>query len=196
MTANMYLIAGLGNPGNQYAGTWHNLGAQVVQELADRWHVTLMPGKGKFLYAAKDVSEKKVVLMIPTAFMNLSGAPVAGWIHYYKIPLENLLVIFDDHDLPLGKIRLRKQGSSGGHRGLEDIILRLNTESVPRLRVGIQTDLEHGDLANQVLSKIPSGATDDVTKMIKICADAVEKILNFGFPDAMNYFNGLKILDQ
>lgn len=192
----MYLITGLGNPGNQYAGTWHNLGAQVVQELADRWHVTLLPGKGKFLYATKEFPEKKVVLMIPTAFMNRSGAPVSSWVHYYKVPLENLLVIFDDHDLPLGKIRLRKNGSSGGHRGLEDIILRLNSDSVPRLRIGIQTDKEHDDLAHQVLSKIPSSVADEVNQMIRICADAVEKILNSGFPDAMNYFNGLKILDQ
>jgi len=196
MTANIHLVTGLGNPGAQYAGTWHNLGAQVVQLLADRWQVTLLPGKGKFLYATKHLPEKKVVLMIPTAFMNRSGAPVSSWVHYHKVPIENLLVIFDDHDLPLGKIRLRKSGSSGGHRGLEDIILRLNTESVPRLRIGIQTESEHSDLANQVLSRIPNSVADDVTKMIRICADAVEKILHSGFPDAMNYFNGLKILDQ
>ncbi len=125
--------------------------------------------------------------------MNRSGGPVAQWVRFYKLPFENLLVILDDHDLPLGRIRLRTRGSSGGHRGLEDIILQLGSEDFPRLRVGIRTDEEHPDLMRQVLAKIPPRFKDDVDRVIETAADAVETALDRGLAAAMTRFNALEI---
>ena len=189
-----YLIVGLGNPGSRYRNTWHNIGALTVEELARRWEIELKPGKGDFFIGGRKNGDTKTTLMIPTSYMNRSGSPVAGWVRYYNIALENIIVIYDDHDLPFGKIRLRTSGSSGGHRGLESIILRLNNDQIPRLRIGIRLGNEYPDLARQVLSKIPASLEADVVKVTDTTADAVEEVLNNGFLVTMNYYNGIEIL--
>lgn len=191
MTAPLTLIVGLGNPGPRYADTWHNVGAMVVEDLARRWRCALKAERGQFLSASRNTADGKYALMIPTGYMNLSGAPVAAWLRYYKAPLNCVLIVLDDHDLPLGKVRFREKGSSGGHNGLDDIIRHLNTDAVPRLKIGIQTEREHGDLADQVLSKIPASLRSDVDTMVKIGADAAEKWLRDGFLSAANFYNGL-----
>lgn len=198
MSDNIHLIVGLGNPGQRYENTWHNIGVRAVNEIADRYGVQLRPGKGEFYSAEISQKGKKYVLLFPTGFMNRSGTVVAGWIQYYKIPLKNVLVIFDDHDLPFGRIRLRSAGTSGGHRGMDDIILRTGSDKIHRLKIGIRLNHEIPDLAKQVLSKIPNSINRDVEKVIKIAAKAVDEILNVGFIPAMNYYNGLEIipLDQ
>ncbi|MBT3231703.1 MAG: aminoacyl-tRNA hydrolase [Calditrichaeota bacterium] len=198
MSDNVHLIVGLGNPGQRYENTWHNIGVRAVNEIASTYGVQLRPGKGEFHSAEIIEKGKKYVLLFPTGFMNRSGTVVAGWIQYYKIPQKNVLVIFDDHDLPFGRIRLRSAGTSGGHRGMDDIILRTGSDKIQRLKIGIRLNHEIPDLAKQVLSKIPSSINRDVDKVIEIAAKAVDHILNVGFIPAMNYYNGLEIipLDQ
>ena len=189
----MRLIVGLGNPGRRYRDTWHNLGARTVEELTRRRGVAFRPGRGEFFIAEHSTQSGAVSLMIPTSYMNRSGGPVAGWMNYYRIDPIDLLVIFDDHDLPLGRIRLRPSGSSGGHRGMEDIIRLLGTDQFSRLRIGIQAEGEHPELTDQVLSKIPPSHRETVDKVIAAAADAVETLLEKGLQAAMNIYNSMLI---
>ncbi len=131
---------------------------------------------------------------MPTSYMNRSGTPVSAWLRYHKVEQQNLLVIYDDHDLPLGKIRLREGGSAGGHHGIEDIIRLIGTDNFPRIRIGIKTDTERSDLANQVLATIPQKLNDQVEAIIAVTADAVESIIKVGLVTAANKYNGLTTL--
>jgi len=189
----MYLMVGLGNPGIRYRNTWHNLGAMTIAEVARRWNLSLRPGKGEYFSAERTWGEERVMLMIPTSFMNRSGAPVAAVMRYFHIPPEQVVVIYDDHDLPLGKIRIRQEGSSGGHRGMEDIIRMTGTSSISRLKIGIQTGREQPDLADQVLSPIPKSLTASVERIVNVAADGVEIILGDGILAAMERVNGLNL---
>ncbi|NQT35465.1 aminoacyl-tRNA hydrolase [bacterium] len=190
----MQLIVGLGNPGRRYSGTWHNLGARTVGTVVERWKELLKPGKGEFLYADARRHGGKIVLLIPTSYMNRSGGPVVEWMNYYRLDPSDLLIIYDDHDLPLGRIRLRETGSSGGHRGMDDIIRLTGSEDILRLRIGIQTDRERTELSHQVLSKIPAAHTAHVDRIIDIAADAVEMMISEGVTVAMNHFNRMEII--
>lgn len=189
----MRLIVGLGNPGRRYRNTWHNLGARSVETLASRWGVIFKPGKGDFLVTEANLSRKRTNLMIPTSFMNRSGGPVAEWVRYYKLTPDELMVIYDDHDLPLGKIRIRERGSSGGHHGMDDIIRRLGFDDFPRLRIGIRTEHEAEDLTRQVLTRIPKTFIETVSEIITIAADAVELILKESISAAMMKYNKMDI---
>lgn len=188
----MKLIVGLGNPGKKYSDTWHNLGARVVQELARRWKIEFRSGRGECIVAIPD-SAAGATLLIPVSYMNRSGEPVSSWMRYYHINPAELLTIFDDHDLPLGRIRLRASGSAAGHRGMEDVIARMGTDQIPRLRIGIRTDREHPDLANQVLSKIPKKLNARVEAVIQTAADAADAICRAGLIEAMSDYNGIEI---
>lgn len=192
----MRLIAGLGNPGRRYHNTWHNLGAMTVERLASRRGVALKAGKGDFLVAETTSAAGKTSLMVPTCFMNRSGAPISAWLRYYKVDVDDLLVIYDDHDLPLGKIRIRKSGSSGGHRGMDDIIRMTGTDQIPRLKIGIRTDLETEELSDQVLSKIPAALAEKVGKIVDAALDAVEIIQREGVDSAIIKYNKFDITDK
>ncbi len=189
----MRLIVGLGNPGRRYRDTWHNLGARTVEELARRRGVALKPGRGQFFMAEYAGSGGEVNLMIPTSYMNRSGGPVVEWMNYHRLEPADIMVIFDDHDLPLGRIRLRPSGSSGGHRGMDDIIWLLESDQFPRLRVGIKVDSEHPELTDQVLSKIPRLQRGIVDEVVATAADAVETTLEEGIDMAQARFNGIII---
>lgn len=195
MESKAWLIVGLGNPGVKYAETWHNMGAQLVEHLAHRWDVQLKQGRGDFRIGQQVVHGQKISLMIPTSYMNLSGTPVSAWVRYFKINPENLIVLFDDHDLTLGTIRLRERGSAGGHKGMDDIIRKLSTNQIPRLKIGIRLQAEYADLARQVLSKIPASLAGDIDKVINQAADAVECALRSDFKMAMNQYNRKELLD-
>ena len=183
----MRLVVGLGNPGKRYEGTWHNLGVSVTRELAKRWGAAFKKGRGDYQIAEPGSSHP--ALMIPTSFMNRSGEPVSGWMRYHRVPPEEILIVLDDHDLPLGRIRLRQEGSSGGHKGLGDIIVKLGSNQVPRLRLGIRAGREAEELADQVLSSIPRGLRKDVRLVVQTAADAVELALLKGTAAAMNKYN-------
>jgi peptidyl-tRNA hydrolase, PTH1 family len=190
----MRLVVGLGNPGVRYRDSWHNLGAMVVERLADRWSVGFKPGKGSYFAAEHRDTFAKTTLMLPTSFMNRSGDPVGNWVRYYKVDTEQILIIYDDHDLPLGKIRLRQQGSSGGHNGLEDIICRLSTDKIPRIKIGIRTDMEKSNLSSQVLSPISKKLQETVGIVIVHVAECVEMIRKDGFDVAANRYNGMELI--
>jgi peptidyl-tRNA hydrolase, PTH1 family len=190
------LIVGLGNPGERYRDTWHNLGARTVELLAQRAGTALRPGRGESLMAEASVGGLPVMLMVPTSYMNRSGGPVALWLNYYKAPPEELLVIYDDHDIALGRLRLRATGTSGGHRGMEDIIQLLGSTDFPRIRIGIRTEREHPVLADQVLAPIPRVYADTVDNIISAAANAAESVVLEGITEAANRYNGMDFIDR
>ena len=192
-TGKLRLVVGLGNPGERYRNTWHNVGAMVVTELARRCNAILKPGRGEFLGAETRIAGLPVMLMAPTPFMNRSGGPVGTWLRYYKVAPADALVVYDDHDLPLGRIRLREDGSAGGHRGIEDIIRIVGSDKIPRLKVGIETELEAAQLADQVLSQISKRYVVEVERIIQVAADAVEMMAREGLLAAMNRYNRAEI---
>lgn len=131
-----------------------------------------------------------VTLMAPDSYMNRSGVPVVGWVRRHRIAPEQVLVVSDDHDLPWGRIRIRSSGSSGGHKGLDSLIAELGTDRFPRVRVGIATGDESGDLREWVLSEIPVSRAGQVVQVVEMAADAVETVLTRGIGAAMTMFNG------
>ena len=149
------LIVGLGNPGREYAGNRHNVGFQCLDRLAAAWGLSFSRRKHKSLLAEGQLAGRRVILAKPQTFMNLSGQAVERLVRFYQLPPENILVIYDDLDLPMGKIRLRPKGGSGGHRGMKSIIEHLGTDNFPRLRVGIGRPT-HGDPVDYVLSDFTS----------------------------------------
>jgi len=144
------LIVGLGNPGRKYADNRHNVGFQCLDRLAEAWGLSFSRQKHKALLAQGQIAGLKVILAKPHTFMNLSGEAMERMARFYKVPPENILVIYDDLDLPVGRIRLRPEGGSGGHKGMQSIIEHLGSNGFPRLRVGIGRPT-HGDPVDYVL---------------------------------------------
>jgi PTH1 family peptidyl-tRNA hydrolase len=176
----------LGNPGTEYAGTRHNIGFDVVDELARRWRVRLR--KWKTTADLVVVTDREVVLVEPKTFMNESGLAVSAVMAFYKIQPADVLVVVDEVQLPLGRLRLRWSGSAGGHNGLKSVIAHVGTE-FPRLRIGVERGHPESVLRNHVLSKFPPGERDVVERAIGRAADAVETFVSDGLQVAMNRFN-------
>jgi peptidyl-tRNA hydrolase, PTH1 family len=183
------LVVGLGNPGARYARTWHNLGYMVLDRWAADHEVEFKPGRGDYDRLDWGQGAGKVTFLKPTPFMNLSGIPTAHFARYLKLSPENVLVICDDVALPLGTLRLRKNGSSGGHKGLASIIGELGSEEIPRMRLGFWTDKWRGDLADHVLSAIPKALQADLKTVVNLSAEALDCILTLGLDTAMNKYN-------
>lgn len=194
--SNDYLIAGLGNPGAKYAGTRHNVGFMCVEALARKHGIE---GKGETKMQAivgrGAIGKLKVLIAQPLTYMNRSGEAVARLQQYYKIPLDHILVVFDDSALPFGKIRFRSRGSAGSHNGMKSIIERLGSEDFPRLRIGIgePDSLHRGDLADFVLARFTPEEEAQLPKIMAVCLDAVEHWLEHGIESAMNRYNSLEI---
>jgi PTH1 family peptidyl-tRNA hydrolase len=182
----MKAVVGLGNPGDDYKGTRHNVGFEVVDLLARRWNATLK--KWKSTAEAAVVNQRDVVLVEPKTFMNNSGQAVAAIMAFYKIQPSDVLVIVDEVQLPLGKIRLRPSGSAGGHNGLKSVIEHVGRE-FPRLRIGVERGHPEWDLSDRVLSKFPPQEREIVDVAVERAADAVEAFLQDGVHAAMNRFN-------
>lgn len=189
----MFLVVGLGNPGPRYQNSWHNLGAMTLDLLAKRWGVTFRQGRGECLTAESNFRNVRTTLLLPTSYMNRSGIPVTGYMNYYHIDPEQMVVVYDDHDLPLGRIRIRQDGSAGGHKGMDDIIRLSGTARISRIKIGFLTERETGNLADQVLSPIPKAYSQRVARIIQTTADAVETIITDGFIIAMERYNGQTI---
>lgn len=186
----MYLIAGLGNPGRKYDGTKHNMGFDVITELADRYNVPSSGLSMKAMYGKAVIGGEKAILMKPLTYMNLSGEAIQEYVHYYKIdPETQLIVIYDDIDLEPGQLRIRKKGSAGGHNGMKNIIQCLGTDRFARIRVGIGAKPEHWDLADYVLAPFPGAVRETVDASIRDAADAVEMILQGDIDKAMGKYN-------
>ncbi len=189
----MKVICGLGNPGEKYLLTRHNVGFRVVDLLADRWGVSqgrVRDGAAR-LEVTRDDPVGRVLLVKPARFMNLSGAPLRSAVRSVNAdPETDLLVVTDDADLPLGRIRLRRSGSAGGHNGLRDIIDVLGTDQFARLRVGIG---RNGEMVDHVLSTFSKAENELAQEAIATAADAVETWLAEGVEAAMNVFNGVDL---
>jgi peptidyl-tRNA hydrolase, PTH1 family len=185
----MKLIVGLGNPGSRYAATRHNVGYEVIAELARRHAAGSMREKFQAEIAEASLAGEKVLLMCPLTFMNLSGQAVQPARDFYKLENSDLLVVCDDFALPVGKIRLRVRGSSGGQRGLEDIIRRCGSDDFPRLRIGIGPVPPGWDAANFVLGKFSQDEAATIAESVKRAADAVAAWLRDGLTKAMSQYN-------
>jgi peptidyl-tRNA hydrolase, PTH1 family len=179
-------IVGLGNPGPEYAGTRHNVGFEVVDELARRWSATFR--KWKSIADVAVVRDHDVVLVEPKTYMNDSGRAVGAVMAFYKIEPADVLIVVDEVQLPLGKLRLRPSGSAGGHNGLKSVIEHVGRE-FPRLRIGVDRGHPDWDLSDRVLSKFPRSEREIVDRAIARAADAVDTFVTEGLHVAMNRFN-------
>ena len=184
-----YLIVGLGNPGRGYEDTRHNAGFEVVSLLAERRGLKFAAGKGDYVVARGQFGDIPVILAKPTTFMNQSGFAVQGLTSFFKIEVEQLLVIVDDVNIPLGRIRFRSGGSGGGQKGLENIIYQLGRDDFTRLRVGIGREDLPEDLTGYVLGNFRKEEIPIIEETIVTSADAVEVFLKEGIEEAMNRFN-------
>jgi PTH1 family peptidyl-tRNA hydrolase len=188
---NLYLIVGLGNPGGEYAKTRHNAGFLVAERLAQRWGAAWSYEK-KFnaRIAHSQQGSRQVLLCEPQTYMNSSGEAVAPVMKFFQAPLTGLLVIVDDADLPLGEIRLRPGGSSGGHHGLESIEQHLGARSYARLRIGIGRQTGAREITGYVLGKFNSTETALIDKVLNAATDQAECWLDAGIQKAMSQYNG------
>jgi PTH1 family peptidyl-tRNA hydrolase len=186
----MKLIVGLGNPGRKYEKTRHNVGFEALEAVADRNGAEAAREKFSGRIASAAVGGQAVLLLWPQTLMNRSGASVSSAVGFYQLPLSELLVVGDDFNLPLGKLRFRSQGSAGGQRGLDDVIRRLGSEEFARLRVGIGPVPAGWDAADFVLSRFAASERAVVEETIGRAAEAVECWVAEGIEAAMNRFNG------
>jgi PTH1 family peptidyl-tRNA hydrolase len=189
---NLHLIVGLGNPGAEYARTRHNAGFLLAERLAGRWHVNWAYEK-KFNARVARVERggRRVLLCEPQTYMNSSGEAVGPLIAFYRIPPGRLLVAVDDADLPLGEIRLRAGGSSGGHHGLESIERHLGTRDFARQRIGIGRTADAREITGYVLGRFSPAEAAVMDKVLMVAADQVECWLSAGIHKAMSQFNGM-----
>lgn len=185
----MKWIVGLGNPGTAYQGTRHNVGFMVVDMLAKRWGITVNQSKCKALIGEGNVAGTKVALIKPMTFMNLSGETVRGFMDYFKADLEDCIVVYDDLDTETGRIRLRYQGSAGGHNGIKSIIQHTGTQTFNRIRLGISRPKNGMIISDYVLANFPKSEADLLKAMVEESCDAAEFALTNSFERTMAKFN-------
>lgn len=185
----MKCIVGLGNPGKQYEQTRHNIGFEVVDTLSNRWNIPLSQSKFKGLYGIGLYNGEKVLLLKPLTYMNLSGESVRAVVDYYQLDLENILVIYDDLDLPVGKIRLRQKGSPGGHNGIKSITAHLGTQQFNRIRIGVDRPDTGMSVPDYVLGKFHQEERPIIREAAEKSADACEAWLGKPFLQVMNEYN-------
>jgi PTH1 family peptidyl-tRNA hydrolase len=188
------VVAGLGNPGNKYENTPHNVGFAAVEELAVRRRDVLRRSlRFRARICRTSVNDGEVLLVQPLAYMNNSGSVVAAVLRYRKLSPDKLVVVLDDADLALGRIRIRGGGSSGGHKGLESLIHALGTCDFARVRLGIGRGMNRAELVEHVLGPFSADESKLAGDMIRLSADAVEHIISAGVDSAMNKYNGMNL---
>jgi len=185
----VWLVVGLGNPGSEYSGTRHNAGFMVVQSLSQRWGLKLDHRACSSRLAEARRGRTRVILALPQTFMNLSGLAVKSLLASYKVRPENLLVIYDDLDLPLGEIRIRPQGSPGSHKGMKSIVEAIGTPSFPRIRLGIGPKPEEDEAADYVLARFSEEEKAKIKQAVDKACQAVELIISGRLAEAMNTLN-------
>lgn len=184
----MYIVAGLGNPGREYENTRHNVGFDVIDLLAKKYNIEVNRLKFKGEYGETTIGQDKVLFIKPNTYMNLSGESLGEISKFFKVPSTNIIVIQDDVDLPLGRLRIRTTGSAGGHNGLKSIIAHLGTEDFVRIRIGVGQPAQ--DMITHVLGKIPKEQQQVLNLVYKAASEAVEIVIKEGSEAAMNKFNG------
>ena len=186
----MFLIVGLGNPGKEYDGTRHNIGFAAVDYIADKYNIELNRIKFKGIFGEGMINGKKVILLKPTTYMNLSGESIREVVNFYKISNEDIIVIYDDISLEVGRLRIREKGSHGGHNGIKSIIANLSSDVFPRVKIGVGGP--KGDLVSHVLGKFSNSEIEVLRESIMATSEAVATILSRDTKEAMNKFNGFK----
>ena len=185
----IFVVIGLGNPGSKYQNTRHNVGFETIDLLASQHKIKVTKLKHKALSGDGEIGGERVILVKPQTFMNLSGESVREIIEWYKVPLSNMILLYDDVDLAVGKIRIRPKGSSGTHNGMRSILYHVQSEDFPRIRIGIGRPPEGWELADFVLSKFMTEEQKIIKESVENAAAAVVAIINSNAETAMNKFN-------
>lgn len=189
VSVSLKLIVGLGNPGYEYHLTRHNLGFMVADRLAEHCGIEITRPEAQALTAVTKIEGIEAVLAKPQTYMNLSGLAVARLLAKYEVPVEDLMVLLDDADLPLGELRIRARGSAGGHNGLKSVIGALDSDNFVRVRMGIRSDHPARNLVSHVLSRFRKADLETVAGMVDRAAEAVRLILSEGLEKAMSRYN-------
>ena len=186
----MFLIAGLGNPKREYDNTRHNIGFDMIDAMAEKYHISVRNIKSRAMTGQGIITGQKVILVKPLTFMNLSGESIRPLVDYYKIDAgRELIVVSDDINLPAGQIRIRKKGSAGGHNGLKNIIAQLGSEEFQRIRIGVGGKPENYDLADYVLGHFTKEEKSLMEKTVSMAVEAAELMLMGDTDKAMNEYN-------
>lgn len=186
----MYIIVGLGNPGKKYEHTRHNVGFDVIDRFAEKHDIKVDRLKHKALIGESRISGEKVVLIKPQTYMNLSGESLISAVNFYKPDMDKVVVVYDDIDIDIGHIRIRKKGSAGSHNGMKSIISNLSTQDFPRFRVGVGRPDSGRDLADFVLSRVSKTEEDKMMESIDNTVSALEVMIESDLDLAMNKYNG------
>ncbi|MHC6181432.1 aminoacyl-tRNA hydrolase [Clostridium sp. JNZ X4-2] len=187
----MFLIVGLGNIGTKYEHTRHNIGFDSVNLLSDKYNIPINRKRFKGFCGEGIIENNRVILLKPSTYMNLSGESVAEAVNFYKIDSNNIIIMHDDIDIPMGKLRIRTHGSAGGHNGVKNIILNLATDQFLRIKIGVGKP--EGQLISHVLGKFSKDDRIHMEKVLAVSEEVVECILKSGVEEAMNRFNGLTL---
>ena len=188
----MKLIVGLGNPTKEYENTRHNIGFMAIDALSEEYHIPVESLRHKALIGKGAIEGQRVILAKPVTYMNLSGEAVRAISDYYKIPPEDIIIIFDDTTLDVGRMRIRKKGSAGGHNGIKSIIAHLGTMEFPRIKIGIGAKREGQDLADYVLSRFPKEEKEALGQVLEDVKKAVALMVWNDIEEAMNQYNKKK----
>lgn len=183
----MYLVVGLGNPGREYDGTRHNVGFMVIDYMSQKFGFNMSKIKFKGLLGEYVLNGEKILFLKPSTYMNLSGESVKAAAAFYSIPNENIIIVYDDIALDVGRLRIRPFGSDGGHNGMKSIIYQLNSKDFPRVRIG--TGKPNYDIVSYVLGKFTKDEKEIISCVIKMSSDAVQEIIENNVQNAMNKFN-------
>lgn len=185
----MRAVFGLGNPGLKYKLTRHNIGFLVLDSFSEKYKLEFHPSKGDYYYSEGSFESSEFFLVKPTTFMNLNGLSIVDFLNEYEINLHDLLVVVDDVNLELGKIRLRKSGGDGGHNGLKSIIYHLQNESFPRLRIGVGNNSTEPDLADYVLGKFSKNELETLKESIEFSVELIEKFISGGYKNMSDHYS-------
>ncbi|MDM0715991.1 aminoacyl-tRNA hydrolase [Clostridium perfringens] len=187
----MILIVGLGNPGKQYEQTRHNIGFDVIDYMANKYNIDVNREKFKGICGEGFIENKKVILLKPLTYMNLSGESIRELANFYKLEDDEIIVVYDDISLDIGRLRIREKGSAGGHNGIKSIIQNLGGDKFPRVKVGLGQPKDN--LVNHVLGKFSKEDREHIEKVIPVVSDAIVEIVKNDAKESMNKFNGVNI---
>ncbi|MFC2134040.1 aminoacyl-tRNA hydrolase [Bacteroidota bacterium] len=192
----MRVIFGIGNPGKEYENTRHNAGFDILDRFAEIHSLEFKPSKGEYFIAGSENIAAPFFLVKPTNYVNNSGLAALDIVERLEIDIENLLVIADDINLDIGKIRIRKSGGDGGHNGIASLIYHLNSDKFPRLRFGIGKDFQKGEMASYVLDKFDDEIQTLLEPKFNLCVDLIEEYTRGGLPHMLNYFSKNSVSDE
>ena len=192
----MFLIAGLGNPGIEYAATRHNIGFDTVTYLSDKYDIPMRGKENKAVVGKGLIGGQKVLLAQPQTYMNNSGESIRALVDFYKLDIEDIIIIYDDISLNVGQIRVRPKGSAGGHNGIKSIISHLGTQEFARVKIGVGAQPEHGDLVKHVLGRFSKEEDGMFRDVFALADEAILAIMNEDVASAMNKVNGVRIERQ